>query len=70
MKAYDGMEAIELLKKEDVQLLLIDFMMPKLDGLRATLKIREEFLQSIRFMKMCGYICECSFRIGVRFQRR
>ena len=35
------MEAIEILKKEDVQLLLIDIMMPKLDGLRATLKIRE-----------------------------
>lgn len=41
MKAYDGMEAMDLLKKEDVQLLLIDVMMPKLDGLRATLKIRE-----------------------------
>lgn len=41
IKAYDGMEAIELLKKNDVQLLLIDVMMPKLDGLRATLKIRE-----------------------------
>lgn len=42
IKAYDGFEAIEILKKEDVQLLLIDVMMPKLDGLRATLKIREK----------------------------
>lgn len=42
IKAYDGLEAIEILKKEDVQLLLIDIMMPKLDGLRATLKIREK----------------------------
>ena len=42
IKAYDGLEAIEILKKEDVQLLLIDLMMPKLDGLRATLKIREK----------------------------
>lgn len=42
IKAYDGLEAIEILKKEDVQLLLIDVMMPKLDGLRATLKIREK----------------------------
>ena len=41
IKAYDGLEAIEILKK-DVQLLLIDVMMPKLDGLRATLKIREK----------------------------
>ena len=36
------MEAIEILKKEDIQLLLIDVMMPRLDGLRATLKIREK----------------------------
>ena len=42
IKAYDGLEAIEILKNEDVQLLLIDVMMPKLDGLRATLKIREK----------------------------
>ncbi|MBS5620011.1 response regulator transcription factor [Eubacterium sp.] len=42
IKAYDGLEAIEILKKEDVQLLLIDVMMPKLDVLRATLKIREK----------------------------
>lgn len=40
IKAYDGLEAIEILKKEDIQLLLIDVMMPRLDGLRATLKIR------------------------------
>ena len=41
LTAYDGVEAIELLKSNDVQLLLIDVMMPRLDGLRATLKIRE-----------------------------
>lgn len=42
IKAYDGLEAIEILKKEDIQLLLIDIMIPRLDGLRATLKIREK----------------------------
>ena len=42
IKAYDGMEAMEILKKEDIQLLLIDVMMPRLDGIRATLKIREK----------------------------
>ncbi len=42
LKAYDGLQAVEMLQKEDVQLLLIDIMMPKLDGLRATLKIREK----------------------------
>lgn len=42
IKAYDGMEAVELLKNEKVDLLVIDIMMPRLDGIRATLKIREE----------------------------
>lgn len=41
IKAYDGVEAMEILHREEVQLLLIDVMMPRLDGLRATLKIRE-----------------------------
>lgn len=40
-KAYDGEQAIELMKKEDIHLLIMDVMMPKLDGIRATLKIRE-----------------------------
>ena len=41
LKAYDGLQAVELLKNEEVHLLIIDIMMPKLDGIRATLKIRE-----------------------------
>lgn len=42
LKAYDGMEALEVLKREKVDFLVIDVMMPKLDGIRATLKIREK----------------------------
>ncbi len=42
LKAYDGIGALEQLKYNSVQLLIIDVMMPKLDGIRATLKIREE----------------------------
>ena len=41
LKAYDGEQAMEILKKEEVHLLIMDVMMPKLDGIRATLKIRE-----------------------------
>ena len=41
-KAYDGEQALQLLKENEVHLLIIDVMMPKLDGIRATLKIREE----------------------------
>ncbi len=40
-KAYDGIEALEALKNNDVQLLIIDIMMPRLDGIHAILKIRE-----------------------------
>ena len=40
-KAYDGEQAIEVLKQEDIHLLIIDIMMPKLDGIHATLKIRQ-----------------------------
>ena len=42
LKAYDGEEALKILDKEKVDLLIIDVMMPKLDGIRATLKIREK----------------------------
>lgn len=42
LKAYDGIEALEVLKNNEVHLLIIDVMMPRLDGLRATLKIRQE----------------------------
>lgn len=42
LKAFDGQQAVELLEREDIQLLIIDVMMPRLDGIRATLKIREK----------------------------
>ncbi len=42
LKAYDGEEALKVLKEEKVDLLVIDVMMPRLDGIRATLKIREK----------------------------
>ena len=40
-KAYDGMEALDLAMTKDIHLILIDVMMPKLDGLSAIMKIRE-----------------------------
>ena len=42
LKAYDGMEAIKILESEEVNLLILDVMMPRLDGIRTTLKIREK----------------------------
>ena len=41
VEAADGLETLSLLEKEAPDLLLLDIMMPKLDGIRATLKIRE-----------------------------
>lgn len=42
LKAYDGLEALEILEREDINLLILDVMMPRMDGIRATLKIREK----------------------------
>lgn len=41
-KAYDGMEALELLMQKKIHLILLDVMMPKLNGLAALMKIREK----------------------------
>ena len=42
IKAYDGEEALKKLKENEIHLIIMDIMMPKLDGLKATMKIREE----------------------------
>ncbi|GLC88074.1 response regulator transcription factor [Lysinibacillus piscis] len=42
LKAADGMEALEKLKNNEVHLLILDVMMPNMDGITATFKIREE----------------------------
>ena len=40
-EAYNGREALEILKSEDIHLVLMDIMMPEMDGITAMLKIRE-----------------------------
>lgn len=42
LRAENGIEALETVKKEIVHLILMDIMMPKMDGIKATMKIREE----------------------------
>ena len=42
VKAYNGIEALDALVIYNIQLILLDVMMPKLDGLSTTLKIREK----------------------------
>ncbi len=41
IKAYDGMEALKAIEENEIHLILMDVMMPKMDGLKATIKIRE-----------------------------
>ncbi|HBE9428396.1 TPA: response regulator transcription factor [Clostridioides difficile] len=42
LKAYDGLEALDILIENDIKLIIMDVMMPNLDGLKTTLKIREK----------------------------
>lgn len=41
--ASDGIEALELLHAADIHCMVLDIMMPRLDGLKTTLKIREKY---------------------------
>lgn len=42
IKAADGIEALEQLEQAEVHLIILDIMMPKMDGITATFKIREQ----------------------------
>ncbi len=42
IQCYNGAEALDMLKKHEVHLIIMDVMMPRLDGLSAILKIRQE----------------------------
>lgn len=42
VKAYDGEQALAIMKEQAIDLLIIDVMMPKLDGIRATFQVRKE----------------------------
>lgn len=41
-KAYDGLEALDIVRNNEIHLIIMDIMMPKLDGIQTTMKIREE----------------------------
>ena len=42
-KAFNGLEALKVLEEETIHLVIMDIMMPQMDGMRATMKLREEF---------------------------
>ena len=41
LKAYDGIEALEVLSENNVHLMILDIMMPKFDGIKTLMKLRE-----------------------------
>ena len=42
-QAADGIEGLEVLEKEEIHLAIIDIMMPRMDGIRMTMKLREKY---------------------------
>ena len=42
-EAYTGREALEIVRKHNIHLVLMDIMMPEMDGISATAKLREEY---------------------------
>ncbi len=42
LKASNGQEALKILEKNDIDLIILDVMMPKMDGMQACMKIREQ----------------------------
>ena len=40
LKSYDGLHALEMLIENDIKLIIMDVMMPNMDGLKTTMKIR------------------------------
>ena len=41
-KAFDGVQALDIARRQELHLIIMDVMMPKMDGVQATMKIREE----------------------------
>lgn len=49
LEAYNGNEAIDIIEKEEVHCVLMDIMMPDMDGITALMKIREKYNTPVIF---------------------
>ena len=64
-KAYDGQQAIDMLEKDKFQLLIIDIMMPNLDGIQATIRIRQKSAIPIIMLSAKGEDTDKIFGLNV-----
>ena len=42
-QAGDGVEGLEILEREEIHLAIVDIMMPRMDGIQMTMKLREKY---------------------------
>ena len=42
-QAKDGIEGLEIIEKEEIHLAIVDVMMPRMDGIKMTMKLREKY---------------------------
>ena len=64
--AYDGMEAAEVVRRENVHLLIVDIMMPKMDGFEVLAFIKKKKLecQPCGYYDLCGQF-SCEYKTGI-----
>ena len=60
-KAYNGVEALRIAREQPLQLIIMDIMMPQMDGVQATMKIREEKNIPIARIIIPAIYCICFF---------
>jgi len=65
IKAYTGTQALDVLSKEEIHLIILDIMMPEMDGLKATVKIRE--IQNIPIILLSAKSEDTDKIIGLNF---
>lgn len=65
VKAFNGLEALQALADHEIHLILLDIMMPQLDGLATTLKIREQ--QNIPIILLSAKSEDTDKIIGLNF---